>query len=357
MTIRLARQDDRDAWNRIALESAHGTYAHTWEWKETLEQGLAVRSLCLVAEKDKQLVGIYPGFLWPRFESTGRFVWAKTHLLGKAQVLWSPFCQTWDYGGPCLLSDAPNEIHQELLSEMESIAKRQRVTDIWVSPFDAGEGSCMLSQRGYQLRERFTSLIDLTQSQDDLWMNLKGETRSQIRQGQRFGLNVREATSPDGLDAFYRCLEGVASRTDIHLPSRTFFDALFQVLVPAGMARIHVVEYQQEIVGSALFLYYKGTIVARYWAALKDALKLRPYHVLIWHIITEAKQIGYHTCDFGGMPPDKDNGIYRFKKGWGVQIKHVDWYVKPIGPGRAIDIGKKLMSRLSSNGVDQAKQL
>jgi hypothetical protein len=351
MTIRLARQDDREAWNRIARESAYGTYAHTWEWKETLERGFQARSLCLLAEQDGNVVGTYSGYLWPRFSRSGRFVRLKTTLLGSTRVLWSPFCQTWDYGGPCLVNEDP-DVQGSLVVQMERLAKWRGVTDIWVSPFRDPFFQEQLRSRGYDSIPRFTALIDLTQSEDELWKKLKGETRSQIRQGQRFGLEATEDTTREGLDAFYECVRSVADRTAMTLPPRLFFDVLFETLVPAGMARIYTVRKEGETLGSALFLYYKKVLVARYWAAFQETLKLRPYHVLIWHILTEAKRLGYHTCDFGGMPPDETSGIYKFKKGWGVKIVNVDWFVKPVGLGQPMALAKNALSRFTrSNGA------
>lgn len=56
--VREARPDDAASWNEVAHQSPQATYAHTWEWKQTLEQGFGVQSLCLVAEEDANLVGI-----------------------------------------------------------------------------------------------------------------------------------------------------------------------------------------------------------------------------------------------------------------------------------------------------------
>ncbi len=351
MIIREARQADKPAWNSVAQASAYSSYAHTWEWKEALERGFEVRSLCLVAEDKGVIVGIYPGYLWPRFSQSGRFVRLKTSLLRSARVLWSPFCQTWDYGGPCLV-DGVSDARAVFLEHMERLAKWRGVTDIWVSPFRDPALQEHLRSRGYDTIPRYTAMIDLAESEDDLWKNLKGETRSQIRQGQRFGLETVENTTPEGLNEFYKCLRSVSDRTAMKLPPRLFFEALFEILVRAGMARIYAVRQEGKTLGSALFLCYKGTLVARYWAAFQEALKLRPYHVLIWHILTEAKRMGYHTCDFGGMPPDPENGIYKFKKGWGVDIEHVDWFVKPIGLGQPVALAKSVVARFTrGNGA------
>jgi lipid II:glycine glycyltransferase (peptidoglycan interpeptide bridge formation enzyme) len=327
-------------------ESAHGTYGHTWEWKRTLEEGLNVKSLCLVAEENGDLVGVYPAFLYAKYKRDESLGLVKCFLAGNAQVLWSPLFLTWDYGGPCLRPGAPSTIQAELISQMEKVAKKHRAMDVWLSPYKDEDLQRLLSEDGYKVTERFTSLIDLTQSEDDLWKNLKGETRSQVRQGKKLGLEAREVTDRKGLEAFYTCLSSVAGRTDMTLPPKAFFDVLFDIFVPVKMMRIYEVTNGDQSIGNALFLYHKGTIVARYWAAYQESLKLRPYHVLIWHILIEAKQMGFQTCDLGGMPPDPENGIYKFKKGWGVRIEHVDWYVKAIRHARTRNLAKRAVARL-----------
>jgi lipid II:glycine glycyltransferase (peptidoglycan interpeptide bridge formation enzyme) len=342
--IREVRPEDKEAWNRVAQESPHATYAHTWEWKQTLERGFGVRPLCLVAEQNGDLVGIYPAFLRARFEPQGRFVWLKMLCFRKAQVLWSPLYLTWDYGGPCVAPHAPSTVCQDLCKEMERRAQQHGAIEIRVSPYGADSIAGLLLESGYKPSDRLTAVIDLKQPEEALWNNLKGETRSQVRQGSKLGVEVVETTDSSGLEAFHACMVSVSERTGMKLPVLEFFRCLLDNLAPGEMVRIYLAKHQGGVIGCALVLCHRGTVVTRYWGAYHESFKLRPYHVLIWRIILEAKRRGCHTCDFGGMPLDENNGIYKFKKGWGVRIERIDWYIKPLSYGRLLQRVNRLLS-------------
>lgn len=340
--IRLARPSDREAWNRVALSSPHSTYAHTWEWKLTLELGLGVESICLVAEVDGQVVGVYSAFLYPKYKSNESFAFIKTTLLAKARVLWSPLFMTWDYGGPCFLPGVSQDLTVALIREMEKLGAQRNAFDLWISPYqDTGLQETLL-KCGYSVRSRLTSQVDLSPSEEEILKRLKGETRSQVRQGLKFGLEVVERTDPSGLQEFYKCLQSVAERTEMALPPWSLFEALLANFDPVKMLRIYHVRHEGKIIGAALFIYYKQVTVARYWAAFRETLSLRPYHAMIWHIMIEAKKLGCNTCDFGGMPPDENDGIYKFKKGWGGSVDHVDWFVKPLKLVGARTVAKRV---------------
>jgi hypothetical protein len=344
--IRLAQPGDRPAWNRIAQASPQATYTHTWEWKEAIERGMNVRSLCMVAEQRGALVGIYPGFLTPRFQPEGNLVRLKMMCFGNAQIFWSPLYHAWDYGGPCLLPGIPEALRMRMLNEMERAAKHHKAMDIRLSPPPNAQFQETLLKWGYQIVPRATALIDLTKSEEELWANLKKETRFQIRQGQKLGLEAAEAPDANALEGLYACLEDMAERKDIGLPPKRFFEAALQVLGPSKLVRLYAVKHQGRTVGSAMFVYHKGRTVGRFWGALKEALPLRPYHVLMWKILTDAKKLGCHTCDLGGMPADENHGIHRFKKGWGVRVVPCDWYVKTIRFRRTMAVGQKVLRTL-----------
>lgn len=327
--IRIATKDDKDAWNEIVQKSSSSTYGHTWEWKEVLEQGLDVNSICLVAEEKGEIIGIFPGFLYPKFKED-EIRGVLKFMMGKAQILWSPFQLTWDYGGPVTSPGTSNNVHKDFLVTMEKLAKKNKAIDIRVSPFDDINLTKVLLANGYRISKRLTSIIDLTIPEDDLCKKLKKETRSQIRQGTRYGLEVIEQNDDKGVTDFYNCLKAVGKRSEIYIPPKKFYETLIEILVPKNMARIQLVKHEGKTIGSGLTIYYKDMLVTRYWAAYSEFFNLRPYNVLVWNIMVKAKELGYKICDLGGMPADENNGIYRFKAGWRGELKNIDWYVKDL---------------------------
>jgi lipid II:glycine glycyltransferase (peptidoglycan interpeptide bridge formation enzyme) len=320
-TIRLATEEDKKKWNKVAQQSPEATYAHTWEWKEVIEKGFGVKSLCIVAEDRGDIVGIYPGFLYPK-EFSLKF-------LRNYNALWSPFELTWDYGGPCILQDSNIEIIRSLLLEMEKISKNMNVFEIRLSSNNDDLKKELISM-GYRISPRLTSIIDLTKEEEELWKGLKKRTRNPINQALRFSLEFKEKTDEEGMNILYKFLKEVSGRTDMYLPPLKFFELLLEKLRKKEMMRIYITEHNGMPVGSALILCHNETITTRYWAAPSEYLKFRPYNFLIWNLLIEGKKLGYKKCDLGGMPSDKNNGIYIFKSGWNGKIKEVNWYIKDI---------------------------
>lgn len=316
MKIRLATLDDKEAWNEVAYNSPYSSYAHTWEWKTIIENGLGLESIALIAENNGKINGIYSGFLKKS---------ATTNFMVKGRpILYSPLTVTWDYGGPCATS---KKIAEKLLLAMHNEAKKVKAVSIRLSPMPNFDSSNLLSQNGYRTAKRETSFIDLNKSEDELWKDLNKKTRNQVRQSEKKGLKVREIKV---VESFYKCLEDTAKRTGMDLPSRQFFEEIMKEFGSKNMAKIHIVESDDMVIGSSLCFYHKNYMVTRYYTALSDKLNLRPYHALIWNAIIDGKNNGIERCDLGGLPIDPNNGVRKFKMGWSGEIVNVDWYIKDI---------------------------
>jgi lipid II:glycine glycyltransferase (peptidoglycan interpeptide bridge formation enzyme) len=317
--VREAVPEDKEGWNDVAGKSPSATYAHTWEWKEIIENGLGNKSICLVAEQNDDIVGIYSGFL----KSTE----SKNFLVKGRAVLFSPLTTTWDYGGPSTLPGESKDATKQLLEHMHNLAKKNKAISIRLSPYPTANYLNILGEMEYRKKPRKTIFIDLMKGEKILWDDLNKKTRNQVRQSQNNGLNVKETADTEFL---YHCLTDTARRTGMELPSKKFYDTIMNKFGPKGMARIHVVEKEGNPIGASLCFYYKKYLVTRYYTALSEHLNERPYHALIWHIIADGCSRGLEVCDLGGLPEDPENGIYKFKMGWGGDIVDADWYIRDI---------------------------
>ena len=317
--VREVVPEDREAWNHVASNSPSATYAHTWEWKQVVEEGLGIKSLCLVAEDNGEIVGIYLGFLKPTTSNN--------FLVKGKNILFSPITTTWDYGGPATLPGQAASLAKQLLADMHIAAREKKAVSIRISPYPAANYFNILSEMEYRKKPRRTIFIDLKKGEKTLWDELNKKTRNQVRQAQKNELVVRET---DDVKPLYDCLTDTAKRTGMELPQKHFFEVAIKHLAPKKLAKIHVVEKGGRTIGASLCFYHQKYLVTRYYTALSEHMNERPYHALIWHIISEGISNGMEVCDLGGIPEDPENGIYRFKMGWGGDIQNVDWYVKDL---------------------------
>ena len=335
--VRLATEKDRKAWNRVAKKAGNSTYAHTWEWKEAIEKGFGVESLCLVAEDNTgKILGIYPGFLQPLKIKNIEFISKKFKLLE------SPFKTTWDYGGPCILPYINKKIMEELVITMERLAKEKGAFSLWVSPFNGDELKKIMLRRNYRISERLTSVIDLTKSEDELWKELSRSTRKCIKNAEKKGVNVMLKNDLSGMKKLYKCLSDISKSKNFFIPSFTFFEEILNKMVP-GNASIFIVEWDNKIIGGSLDLFHNGHVVMRYGGGMKRYQKMYPHYILYWSQIREyLKYKKYKYLDLGGLPSDKTNGIYVFKSKFKGHIKHVDWFVKYVRFGNIVNMYRKL---------------
>lgn len=326
--IRVATPDDKEEWNKVALESHNATYAHTWEWKEILEKEFGVESLHLLAEDKGEIVGIYPGFLSP----------LKTKFLKKFKVFYSPFNLTWDYGGPCTLPNVDPKVLEELVISMEKFASKKDAISLRVSPFEGDALKNIFISHNYRVSPRLTSIIDLSKSKEELWRSIQKRTRKYTTKAEKSGVSMIECKDENSLRDAYKAIFNLHTRKNAFLPPYSFFELLYNILKPKKMIRVRTANIDNKVIGGDILLCFKDTVVERYRGVYSESLNLKPYHIMVWTAIEESKEQGYKYYDLGTMPPDKDSGIYFFKSKWGGEIKNVDWYIKDVkfGMGRTL---------------------
>ena len=345
INTRLATERDKEGWNRVAYESPEATYAHTWEWKEVIEEGLGLESICLVAEDKGEIIGTYPAFIRPKFELSKN--WKVIHrLTNKFQVLWSPLDTTWDYGGPCIMPNIDVAALKNFVADMEKQAKKHYVTDIRVSPFyNNNYLTEILNINDYRISPRLTSIIDLTKSEKELWRAIKKNARRYINKPKREGVTVSEQTNEVGLKKFYTCMQELNKNSvePIYIPSYSFYKLMLDTLKPKNMIKIHNVLYDGTVIGGGIGIYFKDIVTFRYAKIVEKYRDLHPHYLLHWVRIKESKDLGYTYIDLGGIPSDTNSGIYFFKTRWGGEIKNIDWYVKDVLFKKVRDAKRKII--------------
>lgn len=325
INVRIANNDDKRAWNDVALKAENSTYAHTWEWKEVIEKGFGIEFLYLVAENNSgEIIGIYPGFLRPLYIKNIEFI------SRKFKVFESPFYMTWDYGGPCVLPSADEGTLELLIAQMERFARQKGALSLRLSPFEGDDLKKMFVKRGYRISERLTSVIDLTISEQELWERLNKKTRTPIRKAKKLEVEITQDNTEFALNVLFNTMNSLSDFKEFDVPQFDFYKNALDGPGEKGMVKIYLANHQDKPIGAALVLCYKDMIVTRYWAILPEYRSLQANNLLVWEIIMDGKKNGYKKCDLGGMPSDEKDGIYIFKSGWKGEIRNVDWYVKNV---------------------------
>jgi len=304
VNIRLATEEDKEEWNKVAYESPEATYAHTWEWKAVIEKGFGIESLSSVAEDNTgEIVGIYSGFLQPL--KTKNF----EGLSKRFKVLESPFRMTWDYGGPCILPDTDEKVLEELVIRMENFAKEKGAISLRVSPFEGDALKKIMLKRDYKVSERLTSVIDLTKGEEELWKGLSGNARRYVRKAEKNGIITAIENDYHNMEKVYECVMDIGERKNISIPPFIFFENIFKRIVPKN-ANIIIAKWNDKIIGAILNLSHNEDVVMRYGGGIKKYMDLHTYYALYWATIKEySKDEKYKYLDLGECLPTKQMGF------------------------------------------------
>ena len=326
INIRLATEEDKEEWNRVVEQSDNGTIYHTWEWKEVIEQGFNERTYMIVAEQDNVIVGVFPCFCRGIFADSKKY--KKIPLISKYNVLWAPYPRAWSYGGPCTSHHMNSNVIKEMFNYMEELIKIDKtIIDCRICPWDESLINFFPRKKGWTVTARRTAVIDLTKGKEKLWTNLNKKHRNSVRKAQNSNVRLVEAKSEDDIIYFYDVLwKGLVQRTGMICNPYSYFKALWDLSRLNNNIKFIFAEYEDKKIASIILTYYKGTILYEHGASLREYSKVNPTNLLLWNAIEDGVERNYKIFDLGGMPPDENSGVYRFKAGWNGTIKHVDEY-------------------------------
>lgn len=168
-----------------------------------------------------------------------------------------------------------------------------------------------------------TSILDISQSEEDLRRGLQSGHRNSINTTEKRGIVIRQVRDTSPLDDFLRLMADTAAHAHIHNYPDSYYKNLASTLVDAGVASFYVSSVVGQVASIGLIYDWGET---RYYAHIgNDQVLNRRHKVAVsaaWKMIMDAKMAGSTKFDFWGVAPDdsashKWAGITAFKKAFG----------------------------------------
>jgi lipid II:glycine glycyltransferase (peptidoglycan interpeptide bridge formation enzyme) len=247
-------------------------------------------------------------------------------------------------------------LRQRVLSELESLAKREKAILIKIDPevvrywgVEQERKSPVgaqfikdLKERGWrysaeQIQFRNTVILDLTRSEEDLLASMKSKTRYNIRLAGRKGIIIRQGTAEDfpTLAAMY---QETAQRDGFTIRPVDYYLDAWKSFYDAGAAQPLIAEFEGEPVAAVILIRYGSRAIYMYGASTDRERQRMPNYLLQWEAIRWAKAEGCAIYDFWGAPDefvetDPLWGVWRFKDGFqGDVVWHMGAWDYPARP-------------------------
>jgi hypothetical protein len=163
--------------------------------------------------------------------------------------------------------------------------------------------------------------VDLRIGTKRLWDNLEGRARTAIRKAEKAEVTVRQAEGEEDLDHYYRLHCETYIRTGAKPRPKAYFEFIWRILRPQGLARIFIAEAGGEAVAAENFGVHKGA--AFYWtgASSRKGLEVEGNSIIQWKAMEWMAAQGIEWYETGEAFPSardgKIKGLSDFKKGFG----------------------------------------
>jgi len=234
---------------------------------------------------------------------------------------------------------------RELLSTLKKIGQEEKCIFIQLEPDiqkdQLSEFPTKATQLGLKpsirpLFTKYTFVLDLTQSEEELLKNLHPKTRYNIRVAQKHNVSVAERNTDDAFGTYLRLTEETTKRQRFYAHNLKYHTLQWQTLPhvakpPFAELSSHLLlaNYNSKTLAAWIVFVFKDTLYYPYGASSSEHKEAMASTLMMWETIKFAKRLGLRHFDmWGSLGPDPDPldswyGFHRFKQGF--RPKHVEF--------------------------------
>ncbi len=146
-----------------------------------------------------------------------------------------------------------------------------------------------------------------------------------IRKAEKNGIQVRVQTDREAMEHYYRLHVHTRRRHGLPPQSWAFFRNLHEEVIGEGQGFIVLAYHNDRPIAGAVFLTFGENAVYKYGASHSSHWELRPNNLVMREAIRHLCEQGLQTLSFGRTDAH-DEGLRRFKQGWGTEETTVSYY-------------------------------
>ncbi len=194
--------------------------------------------------------------------------------------------------------------------------------------------------------------LDLTPGESKLFSGFSASTRRNVRKAEKESVEVVISTRMEAMMEF--CLLNRITRKQHGLPAQPlpFFRAVQERVLSKGLGFIAQARYQGNTIAASVFFVFGRTALYKFGASAMEYQRLRANNLVMWEAIKHLTTHGIEILSFGRTDPEQE-GLRRFKLGWGAQEHAISYYHHALRQNRFArhrelvnDFGKNLFRKL-----------
>lgn len=185
----------------------------------------------------------------------------------------------------------------------------------------------------HPLFTKYTFILDLTKSEDEILKNMHHKTRYNIRLSEKKGVVVKEDNSEKAFKKYLTLTEETTKRQRFFAHTLSYHEKMWETLRSKSEKKLSLhlftAKYNNETLVTWIVFVFHDTLYYPYGASSDKHRNLMASNLMMWETIKFGKKIGLKKFDMWGalsIDPDiKDAwyGFHKFKEGYNP--KHVEF--------------------------------
>lgn len=238
------------------------------------------------------------------------------------------------------------ESFQELINELIIYSKRAGWKFI-----EMRSGNCLPEEIPFS-SFFYGHTLHLSEDEEQIFSSFRESTKRNIKKSIREGVKVTIYNSLKSVTEFYRL--NCMTRKEHGLPPQPFyfFKKIYDHIIANGRGIVVLASYNDINIAGSIFFYFETRAIYKYGASDENYRNLRPNNLIMWKAIKWFSQNGYKSLSFGRTDPDNE-GLKRFKKGWGTTEAIIKYYKYDVVKGAFVhkspqlsQVQKKIFSKM-----------
>ena len=245
---------------------------------------------------------------------------------------------------------------KKLIEELKKIGKENNCIFIQLEPnipssMINGKWSMInLVPAARPLFTKYTFVLDLTKSEQELLAGMHPKTRYNIKVAEKHGVKIIEENSDEAFKTYLKLTIETTKRQKFYAHTQDYHKLMWQTLKIVNhkssiinpdrlTAHLLLAKYKNETLVAWILFTFKDTLYYPYGASSDQHRETMASNLMMWEAIKFGKKLGLAKFDmWGALGPNPDQkdpwyGFHKFKQGYGAElIEFIGSYDLVISP-------------------------
>jgi lipid II:glycine glycyltransferase (peptidoglycan interpeptide bridge formation enzyme) len=226
---------------------------------------------------------------------------------------------------------------ESMIFDLKKIGKQEKCIFIQLEPNVTKIDNLGLKPAARPLFTKYTFVLDLTKTEDDLLKIMHPKTRYNIKVAQKHNIEIVQDNSNKAFEEYLKLTNETTRRQGFYAHTDKYHRLMWETLrfsqdnsdTNKLSARLFLAKYNEQTLAAWILFVYKDTLYYPYGASSSLHRETMASNLLMWEAIKFGKKLGLKNFDMWGAlgnNPDKNDpwyGFHRFKEGYGPE--HIEF--------------------------------